>query len=191
MKKSFIVVLCYLLAIICFAYFLLITPLSNTLEASTINQVNDVKKLEKTMTQLSTQIDTLHADLNSSKASLNQCEQYLDKMEAVLIDYYIDKLSDSTYIHTYNGSYIYYTAAENLGQIGKAAIPKLIKQLDTSDDYTRTLVLYALLLASQDDTVKAFAGNDYIKVNLDFDVKSHPQAIETARIWWDKYQSYF
>lgn len=107
------------------------------------------------------------------------------------VSYYIDKLSDKSFIKTYNEDYVWYTAAEELGAIGKDAIPPLIQKLDTTDDYERALALYALLLASQNENVKSFTGGEYIEVNLDFDAATHPEAVAKAKAWWEKYKDNF
>lgn len=107
------------------------------------------------------------------------------------VSYYIDKLSDKSFIKTYNEDYVWYTAAEELGAIGKDAIPPLIQKLDTTDDYERALALYALLLASQNENVKSFTGGEYIEVNLDFDPATHPEAVAKAKAWWEKYKDNF
>lgn len=198
MKKIFIIAFCYLGLFFSIVIFLLINPFSSTLEASTVNQVHNIKELETTSHNISDKIDALQTNLSIYANALNDFEKRLTKieqqtieLETYLTDYYIDKLSDPTYTDIYNEEYIYYTAAENLGQIGKPAIPKLISRLQTPDDYERALVLYALLLASQDDSVQAFAGNNYIDVNLDFDARNHPEKVKIAYNWWDKYKSYF
>lgn len=198
MKKIFIIAFCYLGLFFSIVIFLLINPFSSTLEASTVNQVHNIKELETTSHNISDKIDALQTNLSIYANALNDFEKRLTKieqqtieLETYLTDYYIDKLSDPTYTDIYNEEYIYYTAAENLGQIGKPAIPKLISRLQTPDDYERALVLYALLLASQDDSVQAFVGNDYININLDFDARNHPKQVKIAYDWWDKYKSYF
>lgn len=199
MKKSFTLA-CFSIALFtCFIIgSLLINPFSNTLEASTINQHETIKKLESTTKAMAQQIKDLETNLTTYQDSLEtlqgrvtEMEDHTNKVEIYLIDYYIDKLSDPTYVNIYNTDYIYYTAAENLGQIGKPAIPKLINRLDTTDDYERALVLYALLLATQDDSVKSFTHGDYIEVSLDFDARNHPADVEIAQKWWNKYKSHF
>lgn len=199
MKKQVIIMLCYATLALCIlTCFLLIHPFTAPLEASTLTQSNDLKELELTVTNISDQINNLQTNfatyeksLDDFDARLTQLEIQTTDMESFLVDYYIDKLSDPTYTSIYNEDNIYYTAAENLGHIGKAAIPKLIQKLDTSDDYERALALYALLLASQSDNVKEFAGNDYINVNLDFDARNHPAKVSIALEWWEKYKSNF
>lgn len=107
------------------------------------------------------------------------------------VDFYMDRLKDKTYTAVYGDGYTWYTAAEELGKIGKAAIPKLMDRLGTQDDYERALVLYALLLASQHENVKGFANGEYIDVNLDFDPSNHKELVERAKAWWEKYKSHF
>lgn len=107
------------------------------------------------------------------------------------VTYYMKKLIDPSYTKTYGHGYIWYTAAEELGRMGKPAIPELIYRIGTPDDYERSLILYALLLASQQENVKAFTGGEYIDVSLDFNPSSHPAMAETAMDWWEKYIEYF
>jgi bla regulator protein BlaR1 len=107
------------------------------------------------------------------------------------VQFYLDKLKDKSYTGTYGEGYTWYTAAEELGMIGKPAIPGLIEKLDSKDDYERALALYALLLASQHDNVKSFTNGEYINVNLDFNAETHPEMIEIARAWWEKYKENF
>lgn len=107
--------------------------------------------------------------------------------------YYMDKLKDKNFVKTYgDGENIktWYTAAEELGNIGKPAIPYLIMRLSTKDDYERTLAFYALRLASQHENVKSFA-KDFIDVQLDFEVKNHEKMNKTAHEWYRKYKSNF
>ncbi|MFD1953863.1 hypothetical protein ACFSL6_06610 [Paenibacillus thailandensis] len=104
------------------------------------------------------------------------------------IAFLIGKLKDKSYTETYGEGYTWYTAAEELGTIGKPAIPALIANLDTDDDYERTLTLYALLLATQEPNVKAFA-SDYIHANLYFDPSTHPGMVAEALAWWEKYKA--
>jgi len=105
--------------------------------------------------------------------------------------YYIHKLKDKDFTSTYGGENekVWYTAAEELGNIGKESIPFLIKNLETKNDYERALTLYALLLASQSDDVKVFTKGEYIEVNLDFDASTHKEYVDIAKAWWDKYKS--
>ncbi|NLO98694.1 MAG: hypothetical protein GX386_00160, partial [Clostridiaceae bacterium] len=59
------------------------------------------------------------------------------------------------------------------------------------DDYERALALYALLLATQHDNVKSFTDGEYIIVNLDFNKENHPEMVDIAIAWWNKYKDNF
>lgn len=107
------------------------------------------------------------------------------------VEFYLDKLKDKEFTGIYNEEYTWYTAAEELGMIGKPAIPGLIEKLDTQDDYERALALYALLLATQQDNVKSFTNGEYINVNLDFNKDNHPEMVDKALSWWNKYKNNF
>lgn len=199
MKKSIIVTLCNVVLMACIiTCLLLFYPYSLDIEAATFNQVTTLDELKVITEQLSQDINALQTSMRSYKNSLHEFDKRLmdidkkyENLETPLIDYYIDKLKDTHYYTVYGEDSIYYTAAENLGIIGKSAIPKLIENLSTTDDYERSLTLYALLLASQADDVKAFSGNDYIHTSLDFDSRNHPQQVKIAMAWWEKYKDYF
>lgn len=199
MKKSIIISVCYFVLFACIiTCLLLIHPYSTTLEAATFDQFDTLQDLRLATENLSTQLTHLEGNMVSYETALNKIDKRLvdiddrhNELETLLLDYYMNQLKDSTYTSTYNEEYTYYIAAENLGQIGKPAIPKLIEKLSTEDDYERALVLYALLLASQADNVKAFAGSDYIQTSLDFDSRNHPAQVKIAMAWWEKYSGYF
>lgn len=199
MKKSIIISVCYFVLFACIiTCLLLVYPYSTTLEAATFDQFDTLQDLKLTTENLTEQLATIEGNMASYEKSLNEIDKCLAdiderhaELETLLVDYYIDELKDPTYTSIYNEEYTYYIAAESLGQIGKPAIPKLIEKLSTEDDYERSLVLYSLLLASQADNVKAFAGNDYIQTSLDFDSRNHPELVEIARAWWEKYSGYF
>lgn len=199
MKKSIIVTLCNVVLMACIlTCLLLFYPYSLDIEAATFNQVTTLDELRVFTEKLSQDIHTLQTNVRSYKDSLAEFDKHLtdiDKkyqsLETPLIDYYMDKLKDTHYYSVYNEDSIYYTAAENLGIIGKPAIPKLIENLSTTDDYERALTLYALLLASQADNVKTFSGNDYIHTSLDFDSRNHPEQVNIAMTWWEKYKDNF
>ena len=199
MKKSIIISVCYFVLFTCIiTCLLLVHPYSTTLEAATFDQFDTLQDLRLTTENLSTQLTHLEGNMVSYEKSLNEIDKRLvdisdrhDELETLLVDYYMNQLKDSTYTSTYNEEYTYYIAAENLGQIGKPAIPKLIEKLSTEDDYERALALYALLLASQADNVKVFADNDYIHTSLDFDSRNHPDQVKIAMAWWEKYSGYF
>jgi len=80
------------------------------------------------------------------------------------IRFYLSKLSDSTFVSHYGDfdqPLVFRIPAEELGEIGKPAIPPLIAMLDTTTGYAHQQVLYALLLAAQHNNVVAFTRGDY------------------------------
>lgn len=129
-------------------------------------------------------------DTSNKFDEIEEINEYVNTIGDVL--FYIHKLKDEDFTSTYGDGQnikIWYTAAEELGQIGKPAIPFLIKNLDTKNDYERTLTLYALLLSSQHQNVKEFTNGKYIKVNLDFDPKAHEEYIKITKLWWETYKN--
>lgn len=108
------------------------------------------------------------------------------------VEFYIEKLKDKDYVETYGDEEepsVWYTAAEELGMMGKEAIPYLIQHLKTTTDtYDRGLTLYALLLASQDEGLKAITGGEYIQSGLTFSPEEQDRFTKTALEWWSKYK---
>jgi len=124
----------------------------------------------------------------------DQTEEDITDNEDQKVAFYLEKLKDKSFTDTYGDGEepkVWYTAAEELGMLGKKSIPGLIEKLDTDDDYERALALYALLLASQDEEVKAFTDGEYIDVTLDFNPETHPEMIDKAMAWWNKYKDNF
>lgn len=108
------------------------------------------------------------------------------------IQFFIDKLNDKGYVETYGDEEepsTWYTAAEELGMIGKEAIPYLIQHLKiTTDSYDKGLTLYALLLASQDEELKPITNGEYIQAGLTFVPDEQDMFTQTALEWWNKYK---
>ena len=113
------------------------------------------------------------------------------QLQRKLMFIYLDKLKDPNYTSTYGHGYIWYIAAEELGNIGKPAIPYLIEKLNTKDDYERTQTLYALMLAAQHENVKIFTGGEYVKDKYSsaFPLpERHPDLIKAWEFWYEKYK---
>lgn len=199
MKKINIFTPCIFLLLFCSIICVLLAyPGLNTIEAATTHQSISLESLAIKQKDLEAILEALKLDLAKTSDSLNSYNQRLSIVESnitttqtMLVSYYMDKLSDPTYVTTYNTDYTWYTAAEALGELGKPSIPALIKRLDTTNPYERSLVFYALLLASQAENVKVFAGNDYIHTHLDFNTNTHNAQKMIALEWWEKYKSYF
>lgn len=108
------------------------------------------------------------------------------------IEFYISKLPDRNFTDTYGHGYTWYTAAEELGKIGKPAIPYLMNQLQSDDDYVVMLSLYALQLASQDSRVTEKTGGEYIELEgTVLSKESNDVNINVAYSWWEKYKHHF
>lgn len=104
--------------------------------------------------------------------------------------YYIDKLPDRTYVDIYGNPEhprTWYTAAEALGQIGAPAIPALVERLGTSDPHELMLVLYALMLASQDPELLAASGGDYLKLQTVLVQETNHENHRLALEWWNRW----
>lgn len=106
------------------------------------------------------------------------------------IRYYISRLPDRDFVDTYGGEEHprpWYIAAERLGQIGAPAIPPLISRLDTQDDYELMLVAYALMLASQDPSLMAATGGDYVELGTVLDPRHNAENRARALAWWQRH----
>ena len=107
--------------------------------------------------------------------------------DSVQVDYYIDKLPDRGFVSQYGDNdnpRTWYKAAEALGQIGKPAIPALIARLDTPDPYELKLVLYALMLASQDPALLQETGGHYLQLSTVLTEETNDENRDRACEWW-------
>lgn len=106
------------------------------------------------------------------------------------VRYYISRLPDRDFVDTYGGEEHprpWYIAAERLGQIGEPAIPPLVSRLDTPDDYELMLVLYALMLASQDPALMDATGGDYVELGTVLDPRYNDENRARALAWWQRH----
>lgn len=106
------------------------------------------------------------------------------------VRYYISRLPDRDFVDTYGGEEHprpWYIAAERLGQIGAPAIPPLISRLVTPDEYELMLVLYALMLASQDPALMAATGGDYVELGTVLDPSHNAENRARALAWWERH----
>jgi len=142
-------------------------------------------QIETSNTQLEKDIATLSDKVNKIDESSTQTKSLQDKTL-----YYLSKLGDKNYTSIYNNEYTWYIAAEELGKVGKDAIPLLIENLKTKDVYEKSLTFYALQLASQNANVKIFTNGEYINVKsaLSFDEKDFNGMDKIVNDWWEKYK---
>ena len=154
-----------------------------------------MKKLSLILLGVFLLIGCANSEFENKQESYNKFDKnkeihkYINTIGDVI--FYINKLKDADFTSTYGDGEnikIWYISAEELGLIGKTAIPFLIKNLETKNGYERTLTLYALLLSSQHQNVKEFTKGEYIKVYLDFDSKTHEEDIKIVKSWWKKYK---
>jgi hypothetical protein len=106
------------------------------------------------------------------------------------VQYYISRLPDRRYVETYGGPEHprpWYIAAEQLGQIGEPAIPLLASRLNTSDEYELMLVLYALMLASQDPAAMAVTSGEYLELGTVLDPRHNDKNRASALDWWQRH----
>ena len=106
------------------------------------------------------------------------------------VHYYINQLPDRSFVDSYGGEEHprpWYIAAERLGQIGEPAIPLLASRLDTSDEYELMLLLYALMLASQDPALMAVTGGDYVELGTVLDPHFNTENRVRALAWWERH----
>lgn len=107
------------------------------------------------------------------------------------IEYNLARLSDPDYTQTYGdgeNEKIWYSAAENLGMIGKPAIPHLIEKLASDDDFEVMLALYALQLASQDQVLQAQTDGNYLTLPSVLNPRANRHNRAIALDWWQTYQ---
>jgi len=176
------------------------------------DQVQHVEdQYEDRLQDLEVQVQTLQesldrkgliiGDMNTYMTNLLQANQDLqasvDYMgdrfkinETQMVQFYIDKLKDPDFAIISEEGYAMYTAAEALGRIGQPAIYPLVLKLDSQDPFEQQMVLYALLLASQEQRVKELTGGNYCKVSP-FTSENIEEEIKLARDWWQRYKENF
>ncbi len=154
-----------------------------------------IEELEKQLAELSSLSEDMQVQLSELDTINNLDEnEPLNYDELGNILFYISKLKDKDFVRPYGHEeepYTWYISAEELGLIGKPAIPYLIKNLETKDMYEKAVTLYALLLASQDEEIFDLTNGEYIKVNLFFDDDVVIKNEEIALTWWEKYEYLF
>ena len=107
------------------------------------------------------------------------------------LHYNLSKLSDPEFTQIYGdgeNDKIWYTAAENLGHIGKPAIPFLIEKLESDNEYEVMLALYALQLASQDPQVQQHTDGNYVSLPSVLNPRANRHNKAIALSWWQEYQ---
>lgn len=125
----------------------------------------------------------------ADEASLSTPAPASEEQES--IRFYIQKLPDRDYVETYGDAENprpWYSAAEALGEIGKAAIPALIERLDTQDPYELKLALYALMLASQDPILQAETKGNYLRLGTVLTEETNEENRQLALEWWERYR---
>lgn len=106
------------------------------------------------------------------------------------ISFYIDQLPDRDFVEVYGDDEnpkTWYTAAEKLGEIGAPAIPALVQRLGTADEYELMLVVYALMLASQDAQVMAITEGDYLQLDTVLTSETNTENRQRAQRWCAQY----
>lgn len=114
-----------------------------------------------------------------------------DQMYTDDLQYNLNKLSDPDYTQTYGdgeNDKVWYIAAENLGQIGKRAIPHLIAKLDSPDEFEVMLALYALQLASQDKALQVQTKHNYLSLPSVLNPRANARNTAIALSWWQEYK---
>lgn len=107
------------------------------------------------------------------------------------LHYNLSKLDDPEFTQIYGdgeNTKIWYTAAENLGSIGKPAIPHLIAKLDSANEHEVMLALYALQLASQDPALQQQTDGNYIALPSVLNPRANQHNKAIALSWWEQYQ---
>jgi hypothetical protein len=115
--------------------------------------------------------------------------EHIDDIDST-VAYYIARLSDRDYVDVYGGENPrpWYIAAERLGQIGAPAIPSLVAQLSSDDEYELMLALYALMLASQDPGVLAATGGRYVALGTVLTPQTNAENRTIALEWWAEHR---
>lgn len=175
---------------------LLLVLIASTLLIGCTNQASDeeITKMKDKINEILKDNEKLHDQIQELEDRFVIYESEETERNTGEIIYYICKLKDKDFTRPYGHEeepYTWYIAAEELGIIGKSAIPYLIKNLQTNDVYEKGLTLYALLLASQSDSVDEFTNGDYLEAGLTFSPEKQKEYVEIAEEWWGKYKEHF
>lgn len=106
------------------------------------------------------------------------------------VNFYIKKLADPSYIEPYGDAQepkVWYIAAETLGAMGAPAIPELVGRLSTNNSYELMLVLYALMLATQDPVVLETTHDDYLLLDTVLTPETNAENLQRAIQWCQNY----
>lgn len=162
----------------------------------TIERLSEESYQTEELSRFSEERSELNAEINLLRGKVHYMQNELlaqSKQEPLF--FYLDRLRDSNFTSTYGHGYTLYVAAEELSNnIGKPAIPYLIRKLETEEDYERTQVLYALRLAAQHENVKVFTHGEFPTGghNLAFPrPASHPDLVKAWNSWWEKYRNHW
>jgi hypothetical protein len=104
--------------------------------------------------------------------------------------FYVEALQDTGYYSIGGCDEVQTTvwnASEKLGGMGPGVVPVLVDRIEDPDPFVRERVQEALLLATQDETIMARTGDDYIKF---YDQPDTPPA-EVVKAWWRKYHKFW
>lgn len=106
------------------------------------------------------------------------------------IQFYVERLGDTSYVayQSHEDTYMeWYEAAEELGIIGAPAVAPLIDLLrSTTDDYERTQVFYALMLAAQDHRIDLGLGIQRPKYPMAYPEPAAHEALREQWLrWWE------
>lgn len=120
--------------------------------------------------------------------------------EVERVEFYVKRLGDRQYVEPVAGAeqgemdegetLIWYVAAEELGQIGVAAIPALTRTLSAStDNYERQQVFYALMLAVQHPSAERVVGKTYPKADVAFPPAAAHEKLKAEWLaWWSAHE---
>lgn len=113
----------------------------------------------------------------------------LNALTADPVAFYVSKLGDPAFVTRYGDGQTWYMAAEELGQIGRKAVPALMRALESSDVHTRTQAFYALRLAAQHPSVASLTGGAYPEGSGEaFPPASEHVSLKAAwDAWYDTY----
>jgi hypothetical protein len=106
------------------------------------------------------------------------------------IRFYVGKLRDPAFVEIFEhdgDQRRWYTAAEKLGSYGAASVPALMARLESDSDFERMQVVYALLLATQDERVLARTGGEYVNPGMVLDGSDSRRGAAVARAWWQEH----
>jgi hypothetical protein len=111
-------------------------------------------------------------------------------VDADTVSFYVMRLADTSFYSIGGCSEVetvFWNASERLGQLGPGIVPVLVKRIADPNPFVRERVQDALLFATQDESILARTGGDYLK----FYDQLGRSSTDIVDAWWKKFSFFW